>query len=100
MKTTITEMVKAIQEKEQKMLMHIIRENGEEAANGYEIHFESNAPYIACYVDDVPCDVRVLAVRTTRNRLQILVQTEGIDEYDVPLYDIFAGQLEYIIDAC
>lgn len=103
-KKSIHARIAEIKKEEQIMLIDALRKYGEPVDGGYEVHFVSDMPFVAGYVDVcyTPCDIAIYSARVDdRGCLELI----GLptDEFEAELSRIsprwlFAGQLETVRD--
>lgn len=97
---SIYDEVQYLKKREQEKLRESLRIHGQSVDGGYEIHFEDDRPFVAAYLWDEPCDVRINAVRVDKDGY-LTILGEGKDCGDIVEIeedDFFAGQLDYVTE--
>ena len=95
------EKVQELKKEEREALRDALRKHGKKVDNGWEVHFEENNPIVAGYDWDEPCDIIIRAARVSKEGFLTIIgdwKSDLGNEHEIDPEEIFAGQIEYIIE--
>jgi hypothetical protein len=85
---------------EREEIVKAIKKYGNKVEDGFEIEFDNDKPMIAVYINDMPIDAIISAVKVDEDDYVTLLgrSNDGWDESIINAEDVFAGQLEFVTD--
>ena len=100
---SICQEVEEIKNREINELTAAVRNCGQKSENGFVYYFNNDTcPVVAAYDGDEPCDIVILSVSVDKDGyLTIIGDVKGNrgNQHEIYNDDIFAGHLDYVIDA-